>query len=223
MIIFFDLDGTLIDSTKPIVSSLKLALNDIGIESSEEKIKSLIGKSLEEMFGNLGVKEEQVKQIVISYKQYYKNLYKEQTTLLPYAKEAIKLANKHAKVGLVTTKSHVFAKAILNDFDVLKYFDVIVGGDEVNKCKPNPEPILKALSILAKKQNTLSKDELKAIFEFDKIFMIGDTLNDTLAAKEAGINALVTLFEYTQAKDFENQCDLIFNTPLECVEYIVKQ
>ncbi|WP_267525379.1 HAD family hydrolase [Campylobacter sp. MG1] len=222
MIIFFDLDGTLIDSTKPIVSSLKLALKDIKINLDDNEIKKLIGKSLEEMFATMGVKNEQIKEVVRLYRQYYKDIYKIHTTLLPQAKEAVELAHKFAKVGLVTTKAHIFAKEILNDFHILNYFDVIVGGDEVKKCKPNPEPIFKALSILANKETTLSKECLQEIFEFDKVYMIGDTLNDTQAAKNAGVKALVTLFEYADLSNFDNENDIIFNTPLECVEYIIK-
>lgn len=221
MIIFFDLDGTLIDSTTPIITSLQKALKSVNLDASKDTIKGLIGASLEEMFAKLGVEESQIKSILKTYKEYYASSYKANTTLLKGAKEAVILASKHAKVGLVTTKAHFFANEILKDFEIDKYFSVVVGGDEVSKCKPNPEPIFLALSRLASQDRLLNKDELQKIFDFNKVYMIGDTLNDTQAAKAAGVKPLVTLFEYTDINTLKKDCDLVFNTPLECVEHII--
>ena len=221
MIIFFDLDGTLIDSTNPIVTSLKKALNIKGIEASEEKIKSLIGASLEVMFSTLGAKEEQLPEIFKLYKEEYAKCYKSGTSLLNGAKEAIELASKHAKVGLVTTKTRHFAEEILKNFDLLKHFSVVVGGDDVSKCKPNPEAIFKALSLLANSDDLLTKEKLETLFDFKNIYMVGDTLNDTGAAKTAGVKPVVTIFEYTDMSVLQKECDAIFKTPLECVKYII--
>lgn len=221
MIIFFDLDGTLIDSTKPIITSLRKALESYDFNLSDEYIKSLIGMSTEGMFETIGVQKEQVNDIVKLYRQNYKIYYKDETYLLNGAKEAVKLASKNAKVGLVTTKSVYFAKEILKDFDILEDFSVVVGGDEVKYCKPNPEPIYKALSRL-KGSEMLEISKLKDEYNFNDIYMIGDTLNDTIAAQAAGVNAYVTLFEYTDSSMFEDNCDKIFKTPLECVEDILK-
>ncbi|MBT0883399.1 HAD-IA family hydrolase [Campylobacter sp. 2018MI13] len=222
MIIFFDLDGTLIDSTQPIITSLRKALESYNFNLSDEYIKTLIGMSTEGMFETIGVPKEQVADIVKLYRQNYKIYYKDGTSLLNGAKEAVKFASKNAKVGLVTTKSVYFAKEILKDFDILDDFSVVVGGDEVKYCKPNPEPIYKALSRL-KGSEMLEINELKKEFDFSKIYMIGDTLNDTEAAKAAGVNAYVTLFEYTDMNTLKQSCDKIFTTPLECVQDILKK
>lgn len=226
MIIFFDLDGTLIDSTQAIINSLKLALQDYGYSfTSSKEAKKLIGISTEAMFSKLGVKDEDITNIVNAYRKHYAKFYINDTHILNGAKEAILLAHKNnATIGLVTTKSYYFSKKILENYGIDKYFSVIVGGDEVDKCKPDAEPILKALTRLKLKDlhytNYLSKEELQQYFDFNEIYMIGDTTNDTRAAKNAGVNALVTLFEYAPSKILENEGVLIFNTPLECVEYI---
>ncbi|MBZ7986802.1 HAD family hydrolase [Campylobacter canadensis] len=226
MIIFFDLDGTLIDSTQAIINSLELALKDYGYSFVDSKeAKRLIGISTEDMFSTLGVKDEDIKNIVSAYRTHYAKFYVSHTHILNGAKEAVLLAHKNnATIGLVTTKSYDFSKKILENYGLDKYFSVIVGGDEVSKCKPNAEPILKALTRLKlndlRCENYLSKEELQKEFDFNKIYMIGDTTNDTKAAKNAGVNALVTLFEYAPSDVMKDEGVLVFNTPLECVEHI---
>ena len=69
MIILFDLDGTLIESTEAIVSTFHHAY-DIQNEKqpSDEAIKELIGYPLDVMFSRLGVDESRVWDFVDSYK-----------------------------------------------------------------------------------------------------------------------------------------------------------
>ena len=105
-IILFDLDGTLIDSTDAIISTFRHAFKEQKFEFSgdDKEIKDLIGYPLDIMFQSLGVDESRVWDFVGSYKNRYRIISKEQTTLLENAYEALELASQFARVSVVTTK-----------------------------------------------------------------------------------------------------------------------
>ncbi|RLA78681.1 MAG: HAD family hydrolase, partial [Epsilonproteobacteria bacterium] len=61
MIILFDLDGTLIDSTEAILESFGVAFESFGVAVPEDAlIEAEIGHPLDVMFMTLGVDEERV-------------------------------------------------------------------------------------------------------------------------------------------------------------------
>ncbi len=68
--------------------------------------------------------------------------------------------------------SNPFALRILNEFDLLTLLDVVIGGDDVRRQKPDPEPIFKALNLLGVKP--------------ENACFVGDTVHDIKAAKLAG-------------------------------------
>ncbi|MGG7072724.1 HAD family hydrolase [Campylobacter sp. 9BO] len=208
-IILFDLDGTLIDSTSAILDGFDaafMAYNDT--KPDHEKVKSLIGHTLDDMFVSLGVKKEDVAFIRSKYKEIYTQIYLPQTTLLPYAKEAIEQAAKFAKLGIVTTKGSASIPVLMRHLGVLKYFDAIVGLNDVVNPKPNAEPVNLALSRL--NANDIQRQNA---------FMIGDTKFDCLAAKNAGIHALSVLCGYSSKKELKEYNDKIFANTLEAVKF----
>lgn len=104
--ILFDLDGTLIDSTDAILNSFQGAFKALGLTSkNNEEIKNLIGYPLEQMFRMLYPDKVNLsKEFVLAYREIYAQIYLEQTTLLPKAKEALELGSEIADLGIVTTK-----------------------------------------------------------------------------------------------------------------------
>ncbi|MDQ7042401.1 MAG: HAD hydrolase-like protein, partial [Sulfurimonas sp.] len=71
MIILFDLDGTLIDSTEAILEGFHYSF-DVHKHSqpSDEEIKALIGYPLDVMYRELGVKSSLISEFVRVYKEY---------------------------------------------------------------------------------------------------------------------------------------------------------
>ncbi|MBS9778710.1 MAG: HAD family hydrolase [Campylobacteraceae bacterium] len=187
--ILFDLDGTLIDCTDGIVESFEVAFSTCSnTKVNKDDICSLIGYPLEYMFESLGANKSKIDLHVKKYREHYRKIFLQSTKLLPQAKEAIELAHTLAPVGLVTTKPSFYAKEILEHFDILKFFKVIVGVDDVKNPKPDAEPILKALHTMG----------VKADLE---TFMVGDTVLDLQSAKNAKINSIALLCGYGHKKD----------------------
>ncbi|HHS93475.1 MAG TPA: HAD family hydrolase, partial [Campylobacterales bacterium] len=183
-IILFDLDGTLIDSTEAILESFGKAYESFGMEvPSAEAITSLIGLPLELMFMKLGIDESKAMEYVTAYKKHYQTIHTQKTLLLPNVREAIEIAHSQARLGVVTTKTAEYSRILLEHFDLMDYFDVLIGREDVTHPKPHPEPIYKALKSLGYSYGTVT-------------YFIGDTPEDMLAAEEADIASIGVLCGY---------------------------
>lgn len=207
MIILFDLDGTLIDSTDAILESFHHSFSKHGHEGKKDKdIKSLIGYPLDIMFENLGIEKNEIWDMVATYKEHYRAISTQKTELLKNAREAVLLAKKFATLGIVTTKTAQYSKELMEHFDLMQHFEVLIGREDVQNPKPNAEPILKALE----KMDTKNRE----------IWMIGDTKLDIIAAKNANINSIAVLSGYDDLETLKKFTNVIFNDALEATFYL---
>ncbi len=207
MIILFDLDGTLIESTEAITSTFHHAFDVQGEKHpTDADIQALIGYPLDVMFARLGVEESRVWDFVNTYKQKYRTISKIKTELLPQAKEAVELASSFAELGIVTTKTGLYSQELMEHFGIMQHFEVLVGREHVQNPKPHEEPILTALT---------SFD-----CENKEIWMIGDTKLDLLSAQNAGVNSIGVLSGYDTHETLQEFTDIIHNNALEAVEYL---
>ena len=209
MIILFDLDGTLIDSTDAIVSTFHHSFKVLGslhVEVSDEDIKALIGYPLDIMYTELGVAEDKVWDYVAAYKEEYRKISTIKTDLLPNAVESVKKAAQFAELGVVTTKTGKYSKVLMEHFDLMKYFKVLIGREDVENPKPHEEPILKALESF----------DIKG----KEIWMIGDTKLDLISAKNAGVNSVGVLCGYGDKLSLEEFTEVVLNDSLEAVNFL---
>jgi phosphoglycolate phosphatase len=209
LIILFDLDGTLIDSTEAILESFYYAFNDqkFDFKGNDQNIKDEIGYPLDVMFETLGVKKDNVWDFVASYKKHYREISEEKTILLPDAKEAVEEASKIARLGVVTTKTTQYSIPLLDNFGLLKYFETIIGRQEVQNPKPHPEPIEKALENLKSKANK-------------NTYIIGDTKLDLIAANAANINSVGVLCGYGYEDELRKYTSNIATNSLNAIKLI---
>lgn len=196
-IILFDLDGTLIDSTEAIVESFTVTYESFGVAvPSSESIISLIGLPLEMMFVKLGVGEADSLEYAKVYKAHYVTIHTEKTVLLPNAEETIKLAHGFANLAVITTKTSEYSRILLEHFDLMKYFTILIGRDDVKEPKPSPEGIYKALKRLNHRGGIAT-------------FYIGDTCDDMRAAEAAEIGGIGVLTGTTSKDDLLEYADFV--------------
>lgn len=209
-IILFDLDGTLIDSTNAIISTFNHSFKELNYDfkGNDEDIKSLIGYPLDIMYKELGVDEEKVWDFVDAYKNRYRVISKEQTTLLENAYEALSLASQFARVSVVTTKTRAYTMPLLEHFDIEKFFEIVTGRENVQNPKPHPEPILITLE-----QMNYDKD-------LHDVWMIGDTKLDLIAANEANVNSVGVLCGYGEKEELLQYTKYVKNNSLDAVNFI---
>lgn len=213
LVILFDLDGTLIDSTDAIVSTFYHAFKEqnFKFDGNDEDIKKHIGYPLDIMFANLGVDKHKVWDFVDSYKLRYRVISKQQTQLLPNAIEAVELASKYARLGVVTTKTGLYSKELLEHMGIMHYFECLIGRENVENPKPHPEPIYKAL------------EQMDINIEANSnIWMVGDTKLDLISANDAGINSVGVTCGYGNSEELKHYTQNIVNNAYEAVDYIIK-
>jgi pyrophosphatase PpaX len=88
-----------------------------------------------------------------------------------------KLHSEGRRLGIVTAKRQVTVQLAFEVLPGLKrYFDVVVGSDDTDRHKPDPEPILLALERLG--------------VEPEAAAYVGDSPFDIRAAKAAGVAAI---------------------------------
>lgn len=211
LVILFDLDGTLIDSTDAIIETFYYSFEkkEFNFLGNEDDIKNLIGYPLDVMYEQLGVSKEIVNEFVDEYKKRYREISVDMTILLDGTKETLELASKSARLGIVTTKTTQYSIPILENMGIMDYFECIVGRQEVINPKPHPEPIFKAMTMM-----NISNEE------FD-IYMIGDTKLDLIAAKEANIKGVGVLCGYGKYDELSQYTDIVETNSLHAVKRII--
>lgn len=206
-VILFDLDGTLIDSTEAILESFSIAFKSFNKSVPDsEKIKSLIGYPLDVMFVKLGIEDKDADIFVQEYKKHYKKISCQKTILLPGAEGAIKKASEFARLGIVTTKTGRYSRELLEHLNLMQYFEILIGREDVINPKPHPEPILKALEYMN------VKDE--------NCWMIGDTILDIQCAKSANITPIALTCGYGKKEELSDSCEHIVEDVFSAIEII---
>ncbi|MDO9267263.1 MAG: HAD family hydrolase [Sulfurimonas sp.] len=207
MIILFDLDGTLIDSTEAILESFHHSFDVHKYpKQNDEEIKALIGYPLDIMYENLGVGRDLICDFVATYKEHYRDISTQKTILLKNAREAVLLAKEFAVLGIVTTKTGRYSRVLMEHFGLMEHFEVLIGREDVENPKPHEEPILKALE----KLDTQNRE----------IWMIGDTKLDLIAATNANVNSIAVLSGYDDLETLKKFTNVILNDALEAALYL---
>ena len=209
--IFFDLDGTLIDSAPDLADALNFTLQKLGKEPFHlESIREWIGGGARLLLQRAlsGKKEihkiepilyEKAQKIFFDY--YNKNLCNK-TVTYPNAKELLEKLRPSYHLALITNKPERFVAPILEHLE-LNYFDLIIGGDTLKEKKPSALPLLYACSYFQ-----ISPQEA---------IMVGDSINDTLAAKRATITSILVDYGY-ESEEIES--DYKISNLLEVLEVI---
>jgi 2-phosphoglycolate phosphatase len=167
--LIFDLDGTLIDSSHGVVEAVNYSLRQMGQpEQKPEVIKTFIGYSLEEMYPHFT--DAPLKELYAHFRVKAAETVVASTEILPGVAQTLRrLDDRGFRMAIATTKIRANVNGILEKLGWQKLFHATTAGNEVEKVKPDP-------SILR-----LTLKRLKA--EPSETIVVGDTINDILAAK----------------------------------------
>lgn len=177
--VLFDKDGVLIDSIDTCFSAFNETLRHYGKSelTKEEYLREFWGTKAEVNLARIfkDLTDSERKEIVDHYMERRMGL-GYSTRLYPTVIPILEALKGRYKLGLITNTIRDMAVKLLRDFEILRYFDVIIGGDE-GRPKPEPDLILKACRILG-------------VHPEESIF-VGDTLADIQAGKAAGCKTVV--------------------------------
>ncbi|GLI09353.1 pyrophosphatase PpaX [Paenibacillus tyrfis] len=172
--VLFDLDGTIVDTNELIIQSFLHTFEGITAEPvTREHIVPNMGRPLiEQMIFFSG--REQVDDLVQKYRAFNIAHHDELVREFPYVRETVaKLHAAGVKLGVVTSKIRQTTEMGLKLMGLYDYFGTIVTVDDVEKAKPDPEGIHKAVRELGG--------------DLSSALMVGDSHYDIEAAHNAGI------------------------------------
>lgn len=190
--ILFDLDGTLTDPYIGITNGVIYALENMGREVPQrESLKSFIGPPLYDEFRRkFGMSDEEAKEAVRLYRVYYpeKGLY--ENKLIDGVEELLKaLSAQEKRICLATSKPEPFAKKILENFGIERYFDHI-GAATLDGSIGTKTEVLR--SVLEKTGADVSD-----------CVLVGDRMHDIIGAHEVGMKCIAVLVGFGDRAEFE--------------------
>ena len=185
--ILIDLDGTLTDPKVGITTSARYGLEKIGHPISDEiNIDWIIGPPLKASLAKiLNVEADHVlaEQALMGYRERFavKGLY-ENHVFEGVAETLAELKRRGYRLFLATAKPTVYAKQILEHFDLAQYVTDI-HGSELNGDRTNKAELI---------QYILAQQQLQA----DQCMMVGDREHDIFGARHNGIETIAVSYGY---------------------------
>lgn len=189
--LLFDLDGTITDSETGITRCVEYALNHFGIRVNNlSELSPFIGPPLLDSFKEFyNFTDEQAVIATEKYRERYtdKGIYENE--LYPGIKEL--LAEAHRKdrtVILATSKPEVFAKRILDYFELSSYFSFVAGSGLDGSLHTKTDVI----------NHILRSNDIK---DLSTVVMIGDRKHDIIGANNVGIDSVGVLYGFGDYKE----------------------
>lgn len=209
--ILFDLDGTLTDPKEGITRCVQYALQYFGIEADTEDLIDFIGPPLLESFQKYyHLDDEQGHTALKKYRERFSDIGIFENGVYPGIQELLAaLKNQGRKIALATSKPGVYAERILERYELLPYFDVVVGSELDGRRTDKGEVITEAL-----KQLQIQNEQKQ------EVLMIGDRLHDMVGAGKNQIDKLGVYYGYAHDGELEEAgADYIVHTVEELAEF----
>ncbi len=186
----FDLDGTVTDSGRAIMSSVAYALSQFGITDQPiEKLHTFIGPSIFDSFEReYQMTGEDCEKAVGFYRSIYEKERMYDVEIydgIPELLDALKKTNH--TVLLITSKPLRFSEKILERIGLAEYFDHMVGPDLSDHSSDKKRLIEKAIKEYGLEQRAC--------------IMIGDTKYDILGATGAGVDSIAVTYGYGKTEE----------------------
>lgn len=167
--IFFDLDGTLTDSSEGITKCVHMTLVHYGITEYEpDQLRTFIGPPLRVTFPAYGVPESEVENAITLFRSRYLTVGKFENKPYEGIRELLAVLKEEGNhLFVATSKPEKTAKEILDKFDLAKYFEEICGATMDGKIDSKEDVIRYLLSKIDNSTETV---------------MVGDTKYDVIGA-----------------------------------------
>lgn len=179
--IFFDFDGTLVNTIEGTAKSAQYALNQLSINTDniDNLGKIFCGPPLKESFSKFLTNEDDIKRAIELYKKYQAENTIELSKIYDGIKELLeRLKDKGKSLNVVTLKSRETTIKILEFLRIDQYFDNIIG-------------------MCSEFLNQNKKEMLKYVtqeIDTNKAIMIGDRKSDIEAGNYCKIDTIAVLY-----------------------------
>jgi phosphoglycolate phosphatase len=196
--VLFDLDGTLLDTVDAISAALNQALAECSLGSlpvAEVRVMigrgapMLIERALAWLATPMGASAQAA--LMERYFQHYERIEvgaENSARIYPGAIDCLQQLHRLGlRLAVVTNKQKHLAAALLGRLGMSEWIQVLIGGDSCARRKPDPQPLLVACEAMQ--------------LQPAQALMIGDSVNDVLAARAAGIAVICVPYGYNEGND----------------------
>jgi phosphoglycolate phosphatase len=208
-LIIFDLDGTLLDTLPDVHQCINLALANMNLPPiSEKQAKIAIGPGPEH-FARIALGESN-KNLLEKFFQIFRPIYHEKCfeRTRPFPGISELLINLYGyRLAVASNKRLSFTARILHGLNLESHFSLIVDPELAGEAKPSP----KMVDYVLKHLKTMPGHAL----------LVGDTENDLLAAKAAGVKSCAVGWGYSELHSLaSHNPDYSINTPSELLNIL---
>lgn len=204
--IVFDLDGTLLDTAPDLIDSLNHTIEAGGLAPvGYEDITHLVGQGAKVMIERayslrgVAISQDLLPALLDRFIAHYGANMPGKTQPFPGLIEALdRLELAGYTLAVCTNKIEKLARPLLEKLGLSDRFSVITGGDTFPVRKPDPRHIEETVMLAG-------GDPRRAI-------MIGDSINDILAANNGGIPSVAVSFGYTDIPVEELGADRVIDS-----------
>jgi len=201
----FDLDGTLVDTAADLVSSLNHTIAAAGLAPvTYDDLTHLVGQGARVMIKRaFALRETELPEAEIEplYERFITHYRAEMPgESRPYpgivgVLDALSAAD--ITLAVCTNKTEILALPLLEKLDLTRYFAAITCGDTFSFRKPDARHILGTIE--------------RAGGDPQRTIMVGDSINDILAAKNAAVPSIGVTFGYTDVPMAELEPDVVID------------
>jgi len=191
--VLIDLDGTLMDTAPDLAAAANRMRADFDLAPlSIERIAEFVGKGADVLVHRAltddldgKVDDDKFARGRADFYRHYHVTNGLDTIVFDRVPQALDLLRTHhLKLGCVTNKPREFTLPLLIRLDLAQRFHTVVAGDDVRRKKPHPDLLLAACANLGVEPTAAR--------------MIGDSVNDALAAQAAGMRAILVGTGYNE-------------------------
>lgn len=209
--IFFDLDGTLLDTCEGITAGVAYAAKELlGIDANPENLLHFIGPPLrDEFMRTFGVTAAAASDLLAAYRRYYSVTGLYLNTPYDGIFDTVRRLNEAGYTSVIaTSKPTVYSEKALEKHGYLPLFALVSGCNLDGSRESKSDVIRYALSTLS-----VSPDE---------VFMVGDRKYDMVGAKETGLTPIGVTWGFGSREELEaHGAQAVFDTPAALEAYFL--
>jgi phosphoglycolate phosphatase len=201
----FDLDGTLVDTAPDLTLVLNWLLKREGRAKVDElSVRHMVGRGarhliLQGMTVSGSVPDEaELSRLTKDFITHYGAHIADTSVAFAGVTETLDHFRERGVVmGVCTNKPEDLSRQLLDALDLSQYFSAVLGGDSLAVRKPDPLHLLATLEAMGH----LPQDSV----------MIGDSISDVRAAREAGVRIVGVSFGYTETPIADLNPDIVID------------
>lgn len=197
--ILIDLDGTLVDSVPDLTLAVDIMMRALGMpERGEASVREWIGNGAERLVRRAlinrvdGEPDEALyrRAYPIFLEAYQENVCRDSHPYPGVREGLAALKEAGYRLGCVTNKPACFTEPLLKTLGIYDTFGIVISGDALPTKKPDPAPLLHAAGFFGVAP--------------ERSLMVGDSISDVRAARNAGFAVACVTYGYNHGNDIRD-------------------